>query len=94
MVLSELRRDKTEHNPENQLVQDLTFFKGAMSSWSIYFGKVKHAVVTHEGFKIILLPIDSGLAIITTEARFPLAAVENLASKLQLALFEIQTSKV
>jgi hypothetical protein len=93
MILSELRREQAAHNPENQLVQDLTFFKGAMSSWSMYFGRVKHAVVSHEEFKIILVPIGSGLAIITTEAGFPLSGVETLASELRRRT-ELLTSKL
>jgi hypothetical protein len=93
MVLSELRREQAVHNPENQLVQDLTFFKGAMSSWSMYFGKVKYAVVSHDSFKIILVPVGTGLAIVTTEARFPLRGVEDLATNLRQTI-ELQTSKV
>jgi hypothetical protein len=93
MVLSELRREETIQNPENQLVRDLTFFKGAMSSWSMYFGKVTHAVVTHEKFKIILVPVGSGLAIVTTEAAFPLSRVDELALRFRQSL-ELVTSKV
>lgn len=93
MILSELRREKTIQNPENQLVSDLTFFKGAMSSWSMYFGRVRHAVVTHEGYKIILVPLSSGLAIVTTDAHFPLAKADELSAKLRQSL-ELLTSKV
>jgi hypothetical protein len=93
MILSELRREETSRNPEKQLLQDLTFFKGAMSSWSMYFGQVKHAVVSHEHFKIILVPIGTGLAIVTADSSFPLSGVDDLAANLRQSI-ALQTSKV
>ncbi len=83
MVMSELRVNDETQRPENQLVRDLTFFKAAMSSWAIYFGRVNYSVVSHDTIKIIMIPIESGLAIITTESAFPLEKVELLASKLR-----------
>jgi len=78
MVLSELRNKEESHPGEDQLVRDLTFFKGAMASWSLYFGRIRYSVVTHDSFKIVMIPVESGLVIITTEASFPLSSVEDL----------------
>ena len=79
MVVSELRNKEMSHPGENQLVRDLTFFKGAMASWSIYFGHVQYAVVSHDSFKIIMIPIEAGLVIITTESSIPIEFVEKIA---------------
>jgi hypothetical protein len=81
MVISELRHKDSSHHPEEQLVRDLTFFKGAMSSWAIYFGHVKYSVVVHESFKIVMVPVESGLVIITTEASFPVQSIESISQK-------------
>jgi hypothetical protein len=83
MVVSELRRRETSHNPEDQLVRDLTFFKGAMASWAMYFGHVKYSVVVHDSFKIIMIPVESGLVIVTSEAALPLQTVEDIATKVK-----------
>ena len=88
MVSSELRRPAESHPPENQLVRDLAFFKGAMASWAIYFGRVNYSVVSHDSFKIIMIPVESGLVIITSEADLPLEEVEKMSQRIraQLAL--------
>ena len=88
MVVSELRNKKDSHPGENQLVRDLTFFKGAMASWSIYFGHVQYAVVSHDSFKIIMIPVEAGLVIVTAESSIPIQFVEKIASSVhqQLAL--------
>jgi len=83
MVISELRKKDDPHHPEQQLVRDLTFFKGAMSSWGLYFGHVNYSVVVHDSFKIVMIPVDSGLVIVTTEAIFPLQKVEDISSKVK-----------
>lgn len=80
MVISELRDKDESHPGETQLVQDLTFFKGAMASWSIYFGKVKYSVVSHDKFKIIMIPVEGGLVIATTEASAPVEFAETLTA--------------
>jgi hypothetical protein len=79
MVVSELRNKEESHPGETQLVKDLTFFKGAMATWSIYFGQVKYSVVSHDRFKIAMIPVDGGLVIITTEASLPLDRIELFA---------------
>ena len=78
MVISELRNKDQDHPGEMQLVRDLTFFKGAMASWSLYFGRVRYAVVNHDLFMIILIPIEGGLAIITAESSLPLDFIDRL----------------
>lgn len=83
MVISELRNKDAQHHPEEQLVRDLTFFKGAMSSWAIYFGRVNYSVVAHETFRIVMIPVESGLVIVTAEASLPLQLVEEIASKVK-----------
>ena len=79
MVMSELRDPNDSHPGEAQLVRDLTFFKGAMASWSLYFGRVQYSVVSHDSFKIIMIPVEAGLVIVTTESSFPIEAVETVA---------------
>lgn len=79
MVVSELRNKEDNHPGEAQLVRDLTFFKGAMASWSIYFGHVQYSVVSHDSFKIILIPVEAGLVIVTAESSLPLEFVEKVA---------------
>ena len=83
MVISELRNRELSNPPEEQLVRDLTFFKGAMSSWAIYFGHVKYSVVVHDSFKIIMIPVESGLVIITWENTLPLKVVEDISLKVK-----------
>jgi hypothetical protein len=84
MLISELRhKDSSLHQPEGQLVRDLTFFKGAMSSWALYFGHVRYSVVVHESFKIVMIPVDSGLVIVTTEASFPIQGIESISEKVK-----------
>ncbi|MHB8567336.1 MAG: hypothetical protein ACYC7D_10265 [Nitrososphaerales archaeon] len=83
MMMSELRTPENENHPgESQLVRDLTFFKGAMASWSIYFGRVRYSLVSHDSFKIIMIPVESGLLIITAEASLPLSYVEDISNKI------------
>ncbi|MDG6906187.1 MAG: hypothetical protein JRN20_10430 [Nitrososphaerota archaeon] len=79
MVVSELRDPRDSHPGESQLVRDLTFFKGAMASWSIYFGHVQYAVVSHDAFKIVMIPVEAGLVIITAESSFPVDNVETVS---------------
>lgn len=86
MVVSELRNKDSTHAPENQLVRDLTFFKGAMASWSIYFGRVQYAVVSHDSFKIIMIPVEAGLVIVTAESSVPIEFVEKVASSVHQEL--------
>ena len=83
MVVSELRNRETSHQPEEQLVRDLTFFKGAMSSWALYFGHVNYSVVAHDSFKIIMIPVESGLVIVTSEASLPPQCVEDIAARVK-----------
>lgn len=83
MVISELRHKDSSHHPEEQLVRDLTFFKGAMSSWAIYFGHVRYSVVVHDSFKIVMIPVESGLVIVTTEASFPVQNIESISHKVK-----------
>lgn len=78
MIISELRNKDESHPGETQLVQDLTFFKGAMASWSIYFGKVRYSVVSHNRFKILMIPAEGGLVIATTESTLPVEFAETL----------------
>ena len=80
MMVSELRNKEESHPGETQLMQDLTFFKGAMASWGIYFGKVRYSVVSHDRFKILMLPVEGGLIIATTEASLPVEFAETLLS--------------
>lgn len=88
MVVSELRNKEDSHTGENQLVRDLTFFKGAMASWSIYFGRVQYSVVSHDSFKIIMIPVEAGLVIVTAESSIPIQFVEKIAASVhhQLSL--------
>ena len=79
MVISELRNKLDDHPGESQLVRDLTFFKAAMSSWSLYFGRVRYAVVSHDMFMIILIPVEGGLVIITAESTLPLDRIDQLS---------------
>lgn len=83
MVISELRNRENSHNPEEQLVRDLTFFKGAMSSWALYFGHVNYSLVVHDKFKIIMIPVESGLVIVTSDASLPSQSVEDIAAKVK-----------
>jgi hypothetical protein len=95
MILSELRsKEENALHPENQLVRDLTFFKGAMATWSLYFGHVNYSVVAHELSKIVMIPLESGLIIITTDGSFPLQLVEELQHRLLRETQTLQTSKV
>lgn len=89
MVLSELRRKETSHQPEEQLVRDLTFFKGAMSSWSLYFGRVNYSVVVHDSFKILMVPVESGLVIVTTEEGFPVELAEKISTRVKQEIFAL-----
>ncbi|MGI0091975.1 MAG: hypothetical protein ACREBS_09715 [Nitrososphaerales archaeon] len=79
MIISELRNKDESHPGETQLVRDLTFFKGAMASWSLYFGSVQYSVVSHDSFKIMLVPVEAGLVIVTTESSVPIGFVEHVA---------------
>jgi hypothetical protein len=81
MIVSELRSQDSIHHPEEQLVRDLTFFKGAMSSWGLYFGHVNYSIVVHDHFKIVLIPVESGLAIFTSDANLPVEKAEEIAAK-------------
>jgi hypothetical protein len=78
MVISELRNKEVSHPGETQLLKDLTFFRGFMASWSLYFGRVRYSVVSHDMFKIVMVPVEGGLAIVTTESSFPIQLVEDL----------------
>lgn len=78
-MISELRNKLDDHPGESQLVRDLTFFKAAMSSWSLYFGRVRYAVVSHDMFMIILIPVEGGLVIITAESTLPLDRIDQLS---------------
>ncbi len=80
MVVSELRNKEESHPGETQLIKDLTFFKGAMATWSLYFGQVRYSVVSHDRFKIVMIPVVGGLVIITAESSLPLEKVELFAS--------------
>jgi hypothetical protein len=84
MVISELRNKEESHPGESQLLRDLTFFKGAMASWSLYFGRVRYSVVAHDNFKIVMIPVEAGLVIVTTESSFPIELVENLTRAVDL----------
>lgn len=84
MIVSEMRHKQVDHPGESQLVRDLTFFKAAMSSWSLYFGRVRYAVVAHDAFKIMMIPLEGGLAIITTESSLPVNLVEEIFQVIQL----------
>src|SRR5579872_4453534 len=68
MLVSELRNKEESHPGETQLVRDLTFFKGAMASWSLYFGQVNYALVSHDRFAILMVPVEGGLVIVTAES--------------------------
>lgn len=83
MLISDLRVKESSHPAEDQLVRDLTFFKGAMSSWSLYFGRVNYSVVAHDSFKILMIPVESGLVIITAEAELPLDLVEQISASVK-----------
>jgi hypothetical protein len=89
MIISELRKRESSHHPEEQLIRDLTFFKGAMSSWALYFGRVNYSVVVLDSFKIIMIPVESGLVVITSEASLPLQMVEEIASKVKERIFAL-----
>lgn len=89
MVISELRKKEESHPGETQLVQDLTFFKGVMASWGIYFGKVRYSVVSHDRFKIMMLPVEGGLIITTTEASLPVDFVETLLAAITTRLGKV-----
>jgi hypothetical protein len=88
MVMSDLRDPNDSHPGEAQLVRDLTFFKGAMASWSIYFGHVQYSVVSHDKFKIIMIPVEAGLVIVTTESAFPIEKVEMVAETVRDLLLQ------
>jgi hypothetical protein len=80
MVVGELRNKEENHPGETQLIKDLTFFKGAMATWSLYFGQVRYSVVSHDRFKIVMIPVEAGLVIITAESTLPLELVEVFSS--------------
>ncbi len=86
MIVSDLRKDYRGHPAENQLIRDLTFFKGAMASWALYFGSVQYSLVSHDSFKIIMIPVESGLAIITAEPTLPLEYVERISNEIRARL--------
>ena len=88
MMISELRDPENSHPGETQLVRDLTFFKGAMASWSIYFGHVQYSVVSHDAFKIVMIPVEAGLVIATTESSFPIEKVEVIAETVRRLLVQ------
>jgi hypothetical protein len=92
MVMSELRNKDESHPGESQLVRDLTFFKSAMASWSLYFGRVRYAVVSHEAFMIVMIPIEGGLVIVTAESTLPLEFVDRLWSELRMKSQQIMVS--
>jgi hypothetical protein len=94
MVMSELRNKSEDHPGEAQLVRDLTFFKGAMASWSLYFGAVRYAIVSHERFMIIMIPVEAGLVIITAEADLPLELVERFSRVVHLQPSQLISGKV
>ncbi|HYB03021.1 MAG TPA: hypothetical protein VED17_01075 [Nitrososphaerales archaeon] len=94
MVMSELRNKSEDHPGEAQLVRDLTFFKGAMASWSLYFGAVRYAIVSHERFMIIMIPVEAGLVIVTAEADLPLELVERFSRAVHLQLSQLVSGKV
>ncbi len=83
MVVSELRKEYGGHHAENQLIRDLTFFKGAMASWALYFGNVRYALVSHDSFKIMMIPVESGLLIVTAEPDLPLEYVERISGEIR-----------
>jgi hypothetical protein len=87
MIVSELRTQDPTPHPEAHLVRDLTFFKGAMSSWGLYFGRVNYSVVVHESFKIVMIPVESGLVIFTAEAALSPQLVEDIALKIKEKIF-------
>jgi hypothetical protein len=91
MVVSELRKGLEEHPRENQLIRDLTFFKGAMASWALYFGTVRYSLVSHNLFKIVMIPVESGLVIVTAESSLPLDIVERISEVIRT---EITLGKV
>lgn len=88
MIVSELRDQDNSHPGEAQLVRDLTFFKGAMASWSIYFGHVQYSVVCHDSFKIVMIPVEAGLVIVTTESSLPIEKVESIAETVHKLLIQ------
>jgi len=94
MVVGELRNKEESHPGETQLVSDLTFFKGAMASWSLYFGRVRFAVVSHDLFMIIMIPVEGGLVIITAESSMPLEEVENFSNLVHLQSQQLVSGKV
>jgi hypothetical protein len=94
MVLSELRKKEEDHPGERQLIRDLTFFKAAMASWSLYFGTVRYAVVSHDLFMIVMIPVEGGLVIVTAESSMPLEFVENLGRTVHLQSRQILSGKV
>lgn len=79
MVVSEFRRNEAGGQPEQQLVRDLTFFKGAMSSWALYFGHVDYSLVVHDTVKIVMVPVESGLVVVTTEPEYPVEGVQRVS---------------
>ncbi len=94
MIVGELRNKELNHPGESQLVRDLTFFKGAMASWSLYFGRVRYAVVSHDLFMIIMIPVEGGLVIITAESSMPLETVENFSHLTHLQSEQLVPGKV
>jgi hypothetical protein len=84
MIVSELKKkDLGAHPDEDQLLKDLTFFRGAMASWSLYFGRVNYSLVSHDRFVLILIPVDFGLVIVTAESNFPVGEVGTLSRVLR-----------
>ncbi len=94
MVISELRNKEEDHPGEAQLVRDLTFFKAAMASWSLYFGRVRYAVVSHDLFMIVMIPVEGGLVIVTADSSMPLQFVENLSLAVHRQTAQLVPGKV
>ncbi len=93
-MISELRDKSEDHPGEAQLIRDLTFFKGAMASWSLYFGAVRYAIVSHERFMIVMIPVEAGLVIVTAEADMPLEMVERFSRVVHLQQTQLISGKV
>ena len=93
-MVSELRNKLDDHPGETQLVKDLTFFKGAMASWSLYFGAVRFAIVSHERFMIVMIPVEGGLVIVTAESDLPLEMVERFSQIVRLQKDQLLSGKV
>ena len=93
-MISELRNKEQDHPGETQLVRDLTFFKAAMASWSLYFGTVRYAIVSHDLFLIVMIPVEGGLVIVTAESSIPLEFVQDLSEVVRTQMREVISGKV